>query len=208
MGKIGKYIGVIGAGIAAIGYVGWRMLKNKVSKEIPLEENESPIAPAASAAPAKEAKPPKRKQSQSKPDESTPPVKKPRAIPEAEKTSLLNGIAAALKEQNTDAFTIRFGQSKQRGYRGYYLSGMTDAAVFVGWSKEFESVYGMTPFWIELDEAATARFKESGGLDGKFDLYPHPASPERILIALSRESAKKPEDAAASVLEIARATLV
>lgn len=243
MSSMKKYIGLIGVGVAAAGYVGWRIIRKSVKtvagrKEKPAVESVSaekktaekpsapvkkpvPKAPAAQKTtapktpkvPAKEPAPGKsaseaEKKTVKPPSGAAEKPRRPRPATDAKKTTILGSIADVLKEQNADAFTIRFGQSRQRGYRGYYLSGITDASVFVGWSKEYESAYEMTPFWIELDPVATARFKESGGLDHGLDIYPHPAATDRILIAIPADIAGKPAEAAAKVLDIARATLV
>ncbi|MCE5248975.1 hypothetical protein LLG96_02015 [bacterium] len=144
-------------------------------------------------------------------------ITKKTAIPEPVKTMLrsptknekndaLTAVFSHIQSINEGSFTIRFGQSTKKGYRGYYLQNAKKHTVFFCWADEFEAAHGQTPYWIELDESATRAFKRKG-MKKLHDIYPHPSSGKRILIAVNPEEMNDPGTVAEKVIHIARDTL-
>ena len=144
-----------------------------------------------------------KKISSGKKKESVPGISK---LGESKKSDAVNTVRFMLSNYNTEKYSIIYGRDKKKGYMGYYLRVDHSPWLFFGWSDAFESAYPLTPFWIELDESATAKFGKKG-LKMYYDVYAHPSEEKRLLVSITLDELEDPQAVAGKLMELSQKTL-
>lgn len=115
----------------------------------------------------------------------TPVKTKKQVFSEELKQALIKEAREILGADDALDVTFAFARSAKNGFWGYYLKTGDIGALLLCYSDELEDAFGRGPFWLELDETATASFRDAG-LKREYDIYSHPRFEERIAIPLSR----------------------
>ncbi|MCD6308293.1 MAG: hypothetical protein J7M24_04780 [Candidatus Latescibacteria bacterium] len=124
------------------------------------------------------------------------------------KTKAIESIVPYLDEKCGSNGIYRFYKPEQKkginAYYGYFIQKRGSGWILVCWSDEFETRYGVSPFWIEFDEKPASKLSIKDYPTAK----DHPSKIGRKIIPIAKSEINNPKIIAEKVYKLALDTLL